>query len=239
MTSSKVSGFTIIETMLFLAITGLLIMAIMMGTGNAINAKRYRDSVVSLQAVLQQQYSEVLNVSSTSDGTEACKSGAGVVPAGKSDCVVVGRYITSAGSSDTLTIKGVIADITGSSSTGSEIEQIADGYNVRVSPMDPTSYRLEWGTTWVEKSSHSQNFSILIIRSPISGTVRTFINNNQVITDNDIASLINVIYLERGLDVCVQPMGLFSAGASSVSIVANATNANGVVVAGEVTSGCQ
>ena len=46
-------GFTIIEVMLFLAITGLLAVGVLATVGNSINVQRYRDAVVTLQTEVQ------------------------------------------------------------------------------------------------------------------------------------------------------------------------------------------
>jgi len=86
-------GFTIIETMLFLGITGLLIVGILAGTGNSISIQRYRDSVTSLQSMLQMQYSNVENVSNNSVAAKSC--GAKTSPRGQSDCVILGRFIST------------------------------------------------------------------------------------------------------------------------------------------------
>ena len=49
----KSKGFTIIEVMLFLAVTGALAVAILVGSGVAIGQQRYKDSVNSLQSFIQ------------------------------------------------------------------------------------------------------------------------------------------------------------------------------------------
>lgn len=54
-------GFTIIEVMIFLAISGLLIMGIILGSGATIARYRYNDSVQNLAELLRQQYSTVVN----------------------------------------------------------------------------------------------------------------------------------------------------------------------------------
>ena len=66
------SGFTIIEAMLFLAVAGALTVAVLAGSGAAINQQRYKDSVNSFKSLLQQQYSEATNVVNDRDGTQAC-----------------------------------------------------------------------------------------------------------------------------------------------------------------------
>ena len=96
------TGFTVIETMLFLAVTGALAVGILVGSGVSIGQQRYRDSVNGLKSYIQQQYSEVSNVVNSRDKTWACDAQGNVVEVeqisaearGTSDCVVLGRFIT-------------------------------------------------------------------------------------------------------------------------------------------------
>src|ERR1035437_3824051 len=94
-------GFTILETMLFLAITGLMVVAILVSTGSTINIQRYRDSVTSLKSYLQGQYSDVNNVRNEQRAINlSCDSNAvtsetgGVKNSrGQADCIILGRLI--------------------------------------------------------------------------------------------------------------------------------------------------
>lgn len=54
-------GFTIIEVMLFLAISGFLLVGILVGTGAGIARQRYTDSVQHVAQILREQYSAVIN----------------------------------------------------------------------------------------------------------------------------------------------------------------------------------
>src|SRR5665811_997144 len=99
---SNQAGFTIIETMLFLGITALLIMGLLVGIGTSINIQRYRDSVSSLQSVLQQQFSEVSNVSNDSLSNACYGDNSTNNPRGQSNCVILGRLITTTTDSHVL-----------------------------------------------------------------------------------------------------------------------------------------
>lgn len=56
------SGFTIIEVLLVLGITGFLLSGLMVGVGSAIARQRYRDSVHDFAEFLRRTYSSVLTV---------------------------------------------------------------------------------------------------------------------------------------------------------------------------------
>jgi prepilin-type N-terminal cleavage/methylation domain-containing protein len=58
---TKHKGFTIIEVMIFLAISGLLLVGVLIGTGTTIARQRYNDAVQSFAEFLRQQYSFVIN----------------------------------------------------------------------------------------------------------------------------------------------------------------------------------
>ena len=55
-------GFTIIEVMLFLALTGLLLSGVLIGLGSNISRQRYNDAVEDIADILQNQYSFVSDV---------------------------------------------------------------------------------------------------------------------------------------------------------------------------------
>jgi len=62
------SGFTIIEVMLVLALTGMLLIGLLGGTFASIASQRYSDSVRSFAEYLRQEYSEVLSPESLGAG---------------------------------------------------------------------------------------------------------------------------------------------------------------------------
>ena len=59
---NKQKGFTIIEVILFVAISGLLTSMLMVGVSMSINRQQYRDSVQSYAGFLRNEYSKVVNV---------------------------------------------------------------------------------------------------------------------------------------------------------------------------------
>lgn len=64
----KRNGFTLVEIVLFLAITSLLFVGIIAGTNNSIFQQRYNDSVQNFAEFLRRIYSEVANPQSVGDG---------------------------------------------------------------------------------------------------------------------------------------------------------------------------
>lgn len=237
MKSFRVDGFTIIETMLFLGISGLLIMGVLVGTGVSINIQRYRDSVVSLKSVIQQQYNEVANpINARSNNFQCDASGISVGSSskGQTNCVLLGRYIkkdTSSGSQ--LMIKKVIGyyDDQLAPPVGTDIE-VLNQYNVKVTDIDQEVYEIDWGAS----VSSPNTFNILIVKSPESGLVKTFISTN-VLNDNNITNIINQANLGTSLNVCVNSNGMFAGNPMSVNIHSGAASASSVETLGE-NSGC-
>ena len=62
MQKGRVKGFTIIETMLFLALTGLMLIGALLGLGTNLSRQRYKDSVQDVVTMIRNQYDYVTRV---------------------------------------------------------------------------------------------------------------------------------------------------------------------------------
>lgn len=108
MSNKLLRGFTIIELMLFLAITGLLIAGILVNASRSLDDQQYRDGVESIRNKISAQFAKVYsltNDNTASDGTtqDPCESLKAVnstgnttiprVSRGTSDCFYIGRFI--------------------------------------------------------------------------------------------------------------------------------------------------
>lgn len=247
MGSTYARGFTIIETILFLAITGVLVVSILVGTGTSINIQRYRDSVISLQSILQDQYSEVINVrNEVPSGSVTCDSDAEVTidpnaPAsarGQGECVVLGRYIATVNSS-TLSMSTVVGYISPTTILNSNDLESLKLYEMNTIQSSSEEYTIEWGSSLHRAGGDSPlSFSLLILRSPSSGIVRTFINPEESLPSSSIGGLVDTTYLNQTLKACVDAGGLFGANKMAVSIVEGATSSTGVEVVGDGSSEC-
>lgn len=221
-------GFTIIETMLFLAITGLMVLAILVGTGATINIQRYRDSVTTLKSFLQQQYTDVANVRNEARLTDlSCDSNAVVSetagatkPRGQGDCVIIGRFVVI---NNTSTEVSMVVGY-GSSSPGAN-NDIKDlkAYKLSLLPGSTEQRELEWGTNiaWPKEGQGSINptsprtIAILFLRSPISGLNYTFTADDTTTSLSDmIIAGVSVVGGQSARRLCVDSAGLFDGGLS-------------------------
>ena len=239
----KTNGFTIVETMLFLGISGLLIMGVLVGTGASINTQRYRDSVTSLQSFLQQQYSEVSNVSNDSL-SNSCYGDSITKPRGQSNCVILGRYITTTDGKklEINVVKGYIPPNTVPSAT--DDVSALQAYHIKpdYSPNN-SSYEVGWGASITKPSeTNPLSFSILVLRSPTSGAILTFIDNTSTTVTSNISNLLNTppyppTALTKDAKLCVDSNGLFTGPKMAVFVGKNSSSGSGVETKGE-SSGC-
>lgn len=92
------SGYTIVEVTLFLAVSSLLVLIAILGTGNTIRASRFTDSSRSMHAFVQKKYDDILNGVNTRLGQERCNAGSvdtgGSQAPGTSNCLLLGKLIT-------------------------------------------------------------------------------------------------------------------------------------------------
>ncbi len=206
-------GFTIIEVVLFLAITGLLMAGILGNISGSLNTQRYRDGVELTRDKIAAQYNKVYSLTNDYEvdslGEPKLQNDDPCVPGGKiyrgtSECLYVGRLIDirsydNARSSE-MSMMPVIAepseaikDYRNSQRFG---DQTTDGSSAYTGNMlvDYTFKQypgvndwliekdeLAWGLAAVRlntpkntQASDVQSITILVLRSPVDGTVTTY-----------------------------------------------------------------
>jgi type II secretory pathway pseudopilin PulG len=247
MSTTYKAGFTIIETMLFLAITGLLIAAMLVGVGTSINNQRYRDSVTSLQSFLQSQYSSISNVQNDRDNSWKCDSSAissqtgALQNRGQSNCVLLGRYITIVeGNTTVATVLGYQT----ATASGTDIANLKASYTLGLSAINQQTDSLAWGTViaWpvsgqgFQKPTTPRSIAILIVRSPDSGSIYTFTSDTPPLLIANVKNkdLQAMLVTGTGLPpsqeprtLCIDAQGLQGLVASNNSAVYMHAYANG------------
>ena len=215
------SGFTIIEVVIVLAITGLLLTGILAGASTNITRQRYNDSVQNFAEFLRSTYSEVVNVQNPRSGQAANRfcsvsnlnnqiSSQGTTKnigfPGRTECALYGKLIVfgeddDSGENTTIYSYDIIgriftqSDMVFKSSDNSEFTTLralsavdADITSVSISKThgkqfcslnhagNNTIYKPQWSAR-IESTQPTRDLykgMIMIVRSPISGTIHTY-----------------------------------------------------------------
>lgn len=240
MSGASRAGFTIIESMLFLAISGLMIVGVIAGAGVSINVNRYKDSTTSLDAYLQGQYDKAINVQNDRNNQLGCVGGvitdgsnqAQAQARGTSTCTVIGRFISVTNGGTTLESQPVYAGTDGSTYSDDLTALAKSSLFLSNGAESPESYTLEWGTKLLKPKSSEvlQSMKLLIVRSPSSGAIRTFVATDG--TADSPAALLADAYRQDVL-FCVDQSGLAAVPRRGSLIVKDAINSSGVKAASE------
>lgn len=220
-------GFTVIETMLFLAITGVLVAGMISGVGVSVNIQRYRDAVESFKSFVQNQYAELASVENDRDNTWSCDGNAvtrddsNARVRGQTNCELLGRYVTIV--DDTATAYTVVGhEKAGASDDLNDIELLKSGYTLNVSTVQTDTYTMEWGSriAWPNKGDQARtpttprSLALAFLRSPSSGQVYTFTSdtvpqtvNSQVLADMVVAG--DTLPGQGGRTICIDTNGAF------------------------------
>jgi prepilin-type N-terminal cleavage/methylation domain-containing protein len=189
MGTQGIRGFTIIETMLVLAITGLLVAGVFVGVGTQIGVQRYRDAVETFKTTVQNQFVELNSVQNDRSDTWDCSDQAetidtGSTVRGQSDCILIGRIMSiEAGSIRTASV--VARAIATPDESLNDIDSLRDNYILNIASNTQRDAVMEWGTeiAWPQQGGESRNpttpreLSLLIVRSPDSGQIYSFTND--------------------------------------------------------------
>lgn len=229
-------GFTVIEVVLFLAVTGLMLAGLMVGIGGAIDRERYNDAVTSLHDFLQGQYNLVDNVNTSRPATYSCSTGGITLedisagqPKGTSDCSIVGRLITSE-DGRAITAQPIYAttDITTiPDDIGSENDLLA-AMGLSVAGIDlpdnQQNYNVGWDTeVYLNGNSDEKEFSLALVRLHTNSLIRSFAVADQ---REDVNSVIADAALMSPTVFCVATDGMIGSAPIGVKLLPVAANSN-------------
>lgn len=229
------SGFTIIEVMLFLAISGLMMAVVLASAAAPINRQRYRDSANSFVSFLQGQYDRTVNVQNDRDEKLKCTLEAGIADVGgvngrgTSDCTIIGRYISSTNGLD-LVSRAVYSTKQIDNSITNDTTSLLNSGLIVSDLGDTMNYKMEWETSLVGKSdANVLPLHILILRSPSSGTIRTYVRTG---SNGSISEIIQGSASKPSrvsIDLCIDEKGLTDRSLrTGATLVKDASNSSGV-----------
>jgi type II secretory pathway pseudopilin PulG len=216
-------GFTIVEVMLFLGITGLLALTLLGGWTTMINTQRYKDSVKTVQSFLQSQYNFVYNVENVKqdDGGPFCIVNGSKEPQfvssgvsrGQSNCIQMGRLISISGGTDISVYPIVGAELPEAATTDAAS---ITARNPRVVTQDlslsDNELMVPWQAEIVQTAAAGgarQNVAMAIIRSPLTGAVHTYALSADGVNLPDVESMVTTAN-EREVTLCMDPGTVFS-----------------------------
>lgn len=235
----KHAGFTIIETMLFLAVGGLLTIAIMATAGASIGAQRYKDAAATLQSDIQQLYEDTTSIKNERDDASTIPDPACSTARGQAECILMGKLMTIA--SNGAIRKYVVYGKKPTGAVSSSESAAIRAYNPTIVPGSEQASNMEWGTGLVAATgatSTPSSLGILVIRSPQTGLTFTFTRSgtstsnlggsvaSPMVTTPTVTNLRNQVKRT----VCINTTGWLTGDKMAVTIAANASSANAVEV---------
>ncbi|MDO4741811.1 MAG: hypothetical protein Q4A79_00325 [Candidatus Saccharibacteria bacterium] len=190
------SGFTLVEVMLFLAISGLLFVSILVGTQASIGQQRMRDSVQNFAEFLRSVYAEASNPENVeSGGGRSSKVIYGKMISFGQDKEVNGAAIPSG--TQKVFVYNVIGDqLDGEAGSITELLEKANA-NIVVSDSgvgattgkmrfvgEVASYTPRWKAKIETTGGNEYKGEILVVRHPSSGEITTLASTGNAVSTN-------------------------------------------------------
>ena len=142
-------GFTIIEVMLFLGLSGLLLLVAFIGTGSMASRQRFSDTTDSFQSFMQTQYNEVVNGVNLRQQSKVCGRDSVSTPGSETanGCLLLGRLIAFKNDDSSVVVSYLVSNGNVSSATeasGTDQEKLEES-TIAIASDNWTTYELKWG----------------------------------------------------------------------------------------------
>lgn len=227
-------GFTIIEVVLFLALSGGLVAVLLAGTSLAIQRQQYRDAVQSFAGFLRDEYAQVISVENLRQTDATCPiKGAVSAARGQSNCVIVGRYITTGGN---------VAANDGTRYQSHPVYALKQGdvWHYAYQEAEATTYELNWGvkTRFSRQSEQAAHIAMVLYRHPETGQLAVRAASGRY-TQATIVALIEATDAPgaQRYEICLYERGWLRGQRQSVFLGARAGSSDAITV-GEATKEC-
>lgn len=228
MGNKRTLGFTIIEVMLVLAVTGALAVGVLATSTAGINNQRYIDAVNSLKALVQEEFINTTRVVNNRQDPDLCPlPGTSNLPVGASECVVMGRLITVENGQDVTTSNIIGAPPTPAPVVTTDLQAIA-AYHPTIDTSQQDKSVLNWDT----HIKNNESLTVMIFRSPLSGNIISSVKRDQALISS--TSLRNFVASSQFATIstpqviCLDPSGLTVAQAQAIIINSYASGPSSV-----------
>lgn len=238
-------GFTIIEVVIFLAITSVIFMAIVLGTNNVMSRQRYNESTQNFTDFLRGVYSKLTSIENHGDG--------------RSDKAIYGKLVTFGESTDIngenntyneVFVYDIIGDVSSAISSDNILNALKKlNIDVVKTEGDKTTYAgiaEMYSPRWevrIERTEDHELYkgAIIVVRSASSGLINTYVlegetlevnravkmnSHVKILTDTTLAKFSNT----RDANFCLysDDGDLYNGMRRNVRVNANARNSSGV-----------
>lgn len=250
MRTHREGGFTVIEVIMFLAITGLLLMVAMTGVSSRIAVARFSDSTRGFESFLQQQYDEVINGVNARSGNETCEDGGEFInpgltstPGMSSQCLLLGKYIYFRKGSSMVTVYQIVGrDPSDINNSDGDMVAIQEAEPHVVTSVGSRNYSIPWDAPVYDTrrdngaSEGSEVDSFLIIRSPVSSSIQlyTFLGGDPTTVAPNIEARINTSNLGKQTNICINSRDTSSSFAA-ITIAKNGYNQDAIASRSDIT----
>lgn len=243
MKGASVEGYTVVEVSLFLAVSGLLFLIALFGTGNTIRSVRFTDSGRSLTAFMQKQYDSLIAGVNTRPNTVSCAGGVigpGSQTPGTSNCLLMGKLILFNPGDYKVNVYSIVGTEPASVDYNQTDEDLIVDFAPQVVPSVGTEeYDIPWEAyiSDIRRTSDNQATNgLVLIRSPRSTRVINYTYKPVLPLDNNLNSVVNTATnANRTTNFCIKNAdGL---GAPAKIVVNDAPNQTAVSIKFDTTDG--
>ena len=204
------AGFTILEIVIFLSISGLLLTVAFLGTGAMARNARFSDTLNSLQSFVQRQYDEVANGVNTRDGINIC--GTTVAGTAGENCLMLGKAIHFKQATADIVTTYIISSVAMSSDTTLSLQ--SQFGVMQPQETNPQQSIITWKAPFTKGSRgvavpYGSIDTVAFVRSPESSRIFTYLyDSNYGMSNPGIALYNNVTPASGALTSLPQSQGV-------------------------------